>query len=44
MSDDLIFTVRCLPLVEWPEADRLAWQCALRDDDLLEEEGLGCDR
>ena len=40
MSDDLILTVRCMPLSEWPEEDRRAWQRAQRDDDLLEEEGL----
>ena len=26
---------RCLPIVEWPEADRIAWQAALGTDDLL---------
>ena len=32
--------VRCLPLEDWPEPDRAAWERALRDDDLMEETGL----
>ena len=31
---------RCLPLDEWPEADRLAWERARTHADLLDEPGL----
>jgi hypothetical protein len=26
-------TRRCLPVAEWPDADRIAWQAALAADD-----------
>ena len=40
MSDGPMSLARCVPLGEWPAADRMAWERALRDDDLLEEAGL----
>lgn len=30
---------RCMPLREWPEGDRLAWECAVHTGDLLDEDG-----
>ena len=32
---------RCLPLADWPEADRRGWQAAIGHGDLLLDDGPG---
>jgi integrase/recombinase XerD len=34
---------RCLPIVAWPERDRLAWQAGTRRADLFEQKSAGAD-
>src|SRR5205085_5581011 len=34
---------RCLPVEEWPEPDRRAWEAAHRRGGLLDEDGLAAD-
>ncbi|MCH7792963.1 MAG: hypothetical protein IID31_11880, partial [Planctomycetes bacterium] len=33
---------RCLKLDEWPEADRVAWMKAIREDHVLDDPGPAC--
>ena len=34
---------RCLPIVCWPERDRLAWEAGTRRADLFEDRNAGAD-